>query len=311
MLSDSPLVSIVIPTFSRPNAAAEAIRTVRSQSYPHWEVIIVDDNPPESEARRETRDLVSPLADDQIHYIEHDQNRGACAARNTGVKHSRGSLIAFLDDDDLWAPSKLERQVGAMLSDESLCLCLCSISEAYRGGHRIVRFDPGNHSYHDYFLNRGSGVTCSAIMVNRLVYERVGGFDEDLESYQDLDLILRMLPLGNANSIEEPLVTYQLADSGISKNHGKKVRGIDRLLIKFDAQFETSGRDGRTHFLEDRADHLLLMGSYAPAASQYFDLVRSESKKLRYAIKGLIAVLHLGLVFRIVLRAKALAKHYR
>ena len=107
MSADLPLVSIVIPTYSRPDAAVQAIQTVRSQSYPHWEAIIVDDNPPESEARTLTRQHLSPLLSDQVHYIEHDENRGACAARNTGAEHASGSLIAFLDDDDLWAPQNL------------------------------------------------------------------------------------------------------------------------------------------------------------------------------------------------------------
>ena len=61
-------------------------------------------------------------------------------------------------------------------------------------------------------------------MIDRLVYERVEGFDEDLESYQDLDLVLRVLALGEAYSIDDPLVTYQLADSGISKNPERNKR---------------------------------------------------------------------------------------
>lgn len=311
MSADLPLVSIVIPTYSRPDAAVQAIQTVRSQSYPHWEAIIVDDNPPGSEARTLTRQHLSPLLSDQVHYIEHDENRGACAARNTGAEHASGSLIAFLDDDDLWAPQKLERQVNALLSDDSVCICLCSISEVYRGGQRVVRFNPGADSFRDYFLNRGSGVTCSAIVIDRLVYERVEGFDEDLESYQDLDLVLRVLAVGEAYSIDDPLVTYQLADSGISKNPRKKINGIDRILTKFKDEFDETGQRGRSHFLEDRADHLLLMESYAEATSQYFLLAKTERGKIRYLVKGTLAALRLRSVFRLALRLKSFIRQIR
>lgn len=305
MLGDLPLVSIIIPTFRRPEAALEAIYTVRSQSYQNWEVIIVDDNPPESKAREQTRSLLSSFVNDQIHYIEHDENRGACAARNTGVKNSSGSLIAFLDDDDLWAPEKLKRQVNALLSNNSTCICICSVLEVYREGQRIVKFDPGAESYRDYFLNRGSGVTCSAIVIHRAIYERVQGFDEDLESYQDLDLILRALALGGACSIDEPLVTYRLADSGISKNLCMKLNGIDRILTKFKVDFQTVGQRGQAKFLEDRADHLFLMGSFSEAASQYFLLAKTERQKLRYQVKGVLASMRLSSAFRVVLMVKS------
>ena len=107
------MISIIIPTYNQRGFLVGAIDSVLSQSYQDIEVIIVDDNNPNTEARRKTECLMSAYSNNpRVKYLKHDVNKNGSAARNTGFQASKGEYIAFLDDDDFWAEDKLEKQVN-------------------------------------------------------------------------------------------------------------------------------------------------------------------------------------------------------
>lgn len=108
------LVSIITPTYNCGKFITETIRSVQSQSYPNWEMIIIDDCSTDN-----TKDIVVEWmqADSRIKYHCLNTNSGAAVARNTALLHAKGRWIAFLDSDDLWSPDKLERQIGFMVSN--------------------------------------------------------------------------------------------------------------------------------------------------------------------------------------------------
>ena len=125
----SPLISIVIPTYKRPDSLKKAIDNVLKQKYTNWEIIVVDDNGLTSSPSIKSEQIVRKF--DQniiIKYIKHDINRGACAARNTGILAARGRYVAFLDDDDAWEHNKLELQVSKMLANDSAGFCFCDLT---------------------------------------------------------------------------------------------------------------------------------------------------------------------------------------
>lgn len=103
------LVSIIMPTYDCERYIAEAIRSVFSQTYSNWELIIVDDCSTDN-----TEEIVKAFTDKRIHYQRNAHNKGAALTRNEALKIAKGHYIAFLDSDDLWAPEKLERQVAFM-----------------------------------------------------------------------------------------------------------------------------------------------------------------------------------------------------
>lgn len=103
------LVSVITPTYNCGRFIAETIRSVISQSYADWEMIIVDDM-----STDDTREVVERFNDPRIRYIRLERNSGAAVARNRALREARGSWIAFLDSDDLWLPEKLERQLRFM-----------------------------------------------------------------------------------------------------------------------------------------------------------------------------------------------------
>jgi len=101
-----PKVSVIIPTYNRANFLRSAIQSVLNQTFKDFEVIVVDDASTDN-----TRQLIHEFVDDRICYIAHNKNRGGSASRNTGIESSKGKFIAFLDDDDMWMPTKLEKQL--------------------------------------------------------------------------------------------------------------------------------------------------------------------------------------------------------
>lgn len=94
--------SIIVPTFNRGYILGEAIQSILDQTYPHFELIIVDDG-----STDDTADVVGKFKDDRVHLIRHPKNAGVATARNTGIAAAQGDLISFLDSDDLWNPNKL------------------------------------------------------------------------------------------------------------------------------------------------------------------------------------------------------------
>ena len=106
MFQEFPLVSVIIPTRNRVEMLCRAVNSVLSQTFDNLECIVVDD-----ESHDNTEKVINSFEDDRLKYFRHEKNKGASAARNTGIRQSKGGLIAFLDDDDEWIATKLEKQV--------------------------------------------------------------------------------------------------------------------------------------------------------------------------------------------------------
>lgn len=237
MHSDHPLVSVIIPTYGRPVTLADAIASVRAQTYREIEIVIVDDNPPQSAAREATRVLVEGLrgGDIPVVYLGLPHNMGAALGRNEGVHASRGELITFLDDDDTYLPRKIELQVAAMGSDSDICACAMV---AIDGGRRAdyIRTHPAGSSLTEFLLN-GSAFT-PMIMVRRELFLRAGGF-LDTPRFQDHVLALRLLSKSERiKVISQPLFVHNL-HLGDRVSFSKRTR--EAFLIKHGVERSLQG----------------------------------------------------------------------
>lgn len=229
------LITVVIPTYKRAHALPKAINSVKQQSYLNWEVVIVDDNSPNSEAREQTTAAIAQFHDKRIRYICHDANKGACQARNTGLDAALGEYVAFLDDDDIWQPNKLELQVAA-LESKNADICYSDMYLEYQGRKKYFACVNQDKLYIS-LLNQGFGICTSALLVSKIAIRDVGGFDNSLPSMQDYDLLLRLSKKYNAIRIAEPLITYQLADDGISCNPISKANGHRGIIAKYESEY--------------------------------------------------------------------------
>ncbi len=104
----SPVVSVIITSYNRPELIHDAVRSVIDQTFKDYEIIIVDDA-----SNEQTQQSIESICKefDSIKYVHHTENKGLAAARNTGLSIAKGEFAAFLDDDDIWMPTKLEKQV--------------------------------------------------------------------------------------------------------------------------------------------------------------------------------------------------------
>ena len=210
-MNDNPTVSIVIPTYNRCNEVQAAISSALAQTYTNTEIIVVDDGSSDG-----TSDVLARFGS-RIRFVR-QENAGASAARNHGVRVSKGQLIAFLDSDDLWLPRKIERQVAVMqLAGHGVPCCLCNIQLAYLNGNLGSSFDL---SLLSPALEEGVWQNVLEVLATRFVLfnqavavrrdalDAVGGFDETCRFMEDHDLALRLALLGPWGFIRSPLVIW-------------------------------------------------------------------------------------------------------
>lgn len=180
-------VSVIITTYKRPNMLSNAIKSVLNQTYHNIEVIVVDDNNPESEYRKETENLMKQyLTNERIKYIKHNENKNGAAARNTGLFNSTGDVVCFLDDDDLYKPNKLELQLEYLLNNKYFDAVYCGW---YRENKTVLPKLEGDLSFE--LLSGISIVYTSTIMMWRDVAISIGGWDERFKRNQEAVFLLR------------------------------------------------------------------------------------------------------------------------
>lgn len=226
------MVSAIITTYKRPpEIVKRAAESVLNQTFKDIELLIIDDSPSSYELREAVKTMASSLGE-RVRYIQHEENRGACVARNTGLKNANGEFIAFLDDDDEWLPEKIEKQLNIITKNDDLALVYCGRYTHYTSEQRTVeqkvKFYRGN-IYGKLILDNFIGST-SFPLIRKSVLEQLGGFDINMKAAQDIELWLRIAKRHIVDYVEEPLVCYYVHEGEqITKNHRNKVDALEKL----------------------------------------------------------------------------------
>ena len=230
-------VSVVIPTRNRSALLTMTLRSVLRQQNVSLEVIVVDEA-----STDDTAAAVAALADDRIRIIRHDTPLGVSTARNRGAADARGEWLAFLDDDDLWAPDKLARQLNAARE--------AGRDWAYAGSVNILDGNvrgrpplPPNkvvEALPRYDAVPGGG---SNVIVRRTTWLRAGPFDARLRNTEDWEMWIRLATLGPPAWVCSPLVARRLHSSNSSLDITEIIRGT-RLI---EALHHTRADWGRLH----------------------------------------------------------------
>ena len=226
-----PLVSVIIPTHNRARFLAGAVKSVLEQSYQDFEIIVVDDC-----SSDHTAAMMESLGRPEIRYLRHDRQLGGAAARNTGIHHSTGEYVAFLDDDDEWYPEKLGRQMSMMLASPA------DVGGIYTGYFIVDRSNGQMRSqmvptergelYESLLAGNCIGST-SSMLLRRNCFETVGVFDERLPSFQDYDLWLRIARKYHFDCIRQPLLKYFVHGDKIWTNPQALTQGLELMLKKY------------------------------------------------------------------------------
>ncbi|MFW5433780.1 glycosyltransferase [Paenibacillus apiarius] len=212
-----PFVTIVIPFYNDP-FVGQALNSALQQTYPHFEIIVVDDG--------STRyaDRIRPYMD-RVHYLG-KANGGTASALNHGIKYASGEYIAWLSSDDMFYPDKLARQLEYMITHNAL---ICHTNFDYINAysqvtqHRAaVTFQSTEQFYESFFqFNPVNGCT---VMMKRELFQFIGTFNEALPFTHDLDLWYRAILNGiDFHFVDEPLTAYRWHGGMGTMKHGAAI----------------------------------------------------------------------------------------
>ena len=214
----APLFSVVVPCWNSLKTLPETVESVRSQTFGGWELFLADDGSTDG-----TAEWAAKLGDPRIAWVP-GEHRGRAAARNRGMARASGTWVAFLDADDLWLPTRLERTASALAGHETTGLVYGWAGVISPDGKREGELRAPIHDGPVLeALLRLNFVCTSTAMVRRSLIERIGGFDESLDYPEDWDLWLRAAEAAPGLGIGEELVLYR-SGSGFFSRHPEEVR---------------------------------------------------------------------------------------
>lgn len=218
MSKNEALVSIVMPAYNCEKYVIEAIDSVLAQTYSNWELLVIDDGSKDNTLR-----IINEFGnkDSRIKALPNDKNMGVSATRNRGIDLASGDWIAFLDSDDMWEPSKLEKQFKAAQESSAEFLFTGSSyvneeSKPFKGIFEV----PEKVSFK--MLRNQNVISCSSVLIKKKFFENIK-MEKD-EMHEDYAAWLRILKIGvTAYGVNEPLLIYRISRNSKS---GSKVKTI-------------------------------------------------------------------------------------
>jgi len=241
-----PKVSVIIPTYNRSEILKKSIGSVINQTFEDFELLVMDDGSDDN-----TQEVVRSFADKRILYARNESNLGVVGARNKAVSNSNGEYIAFLDDDDIWMPDKLERQTRLMEQSPS------SIGAIYTGFYTV---DDEINKIVKVMVPRYRGniledilyynfIATSTVLIKRECFEKTGLFDEKICYGEDFDMWIRVLEEYEFDYIKDPLVRYLIHPDRITTNYGAVIKGLEEIMNKHKSLFSLNNKAYSTNKL--------------------------------------------------------------
>lgn len=228
-------VSVILPTYNRAKTIGNAIESVLTQTVPIYELIIADDGSTDG-----TEELVKSYPDSRIRYVRAEENQGAAAARNLGLKNvsADADFIAFEDSDDCWRPEKIEHQLEAFERFPESGFCYHKIAYTMSDGRVEIVPDesitPEKKSGEIYAqLLYNNLVGCPTLLAKKSVMDAVGFFDESLKAWEDYDLALRLAKKYKALFLDEVLLDAGYSTTGVSGSAGNYMMACCLMVRKY------------------------------------------------------------------------------
>lgn len=224
---------MVIPAYNREQTIEYCLDSVLAQSFPPFEVIVVDDC-----SSDKTAAIVSNYPDSRVRCIVLERNSGAQTARNIGIREAQGQWIAFQDSDDEWLPEKLENQIEA-LAKINFPLMTVIHTDCYRHDHQtgyrtIWNLPLMQGSSILPLLLKSSGPLFPSILTSKTALEKIGFLDESVTSFQEWDTSIRLAKECQFVHIKKPLFIYHIHNGvTISKNKKRELEGYQYIIEKF------------------------------------------------------------------------------
>ncbi len=287
-------MAVVIPTFNRRDLVAQAVASVLSQTYRDLCCLVVDNGSTDG-----TRQALAAINDSRLKLVVEDRPLGGPGARNLGIAIAEGSQwVAFLDSDDVWAPTKLERQMAAIArypeARWSATACV-SVGDDLRVRHAVrLRDTPVGDSFlvssedvrtmllEDNRVPAGN----STVMAARAVLQEAGGFDAALATCDDWDLWLRIASLSPLAYVDAPLAAYRLWDGQSSSNERAFMRDAATVRARNFVDAGPMPKSFSARWEREAARRHVAAGRRLPAARSYVRAawVGADPGQLAYAV---------------------------
>ncbi len=227
--SNLPKVSVIIPAYNCENYIEQAVKSVLEQTYTDYEVIVIDDGSTDN-----TKNILSPYLD-IIQYV-YQSNQGAAKARNKGCQIAQGELLAFLDGDDFFTPNKLAEQVKVFEQDATIDLVQSGWMVVNKTGENLVDVLPWKNApelnLETWVLHKC--VRPSALMIRKICWKKVGGFDHSYPPTEDLDFVLRLALMGcKAVWVKQLHAGYRQHDCNLMSGGERVIKNTELLMNQF------------------------------------------------------------------------------
>jgi glycosyltransferase involved in cell wall biosynthesis len=229
-----PRVSVIVPAYNAAQYLPASLDSVIAQTYRDWEVIVVDDG--SSDNTQTVLASYRARLNDKIRCI-HQANRGPSAARNAGIRTARGEVIAMLDADDIWLPSRLERSVQELDRDANVGLVHARVARINQQGF-VIDEPFANRKYlagriSHYIYTRRAHIMCPTVTFRKCSVDTNGAFDETLHAAEDRDLWFRIARKFKVAYIDEILAQYRLSPASLSKDNSRMVTSDLTFVEKY------------------------------------------------------------------------------
>lgn len=229
-------VTAIITSYKRDIKIVErAVNSILKQTFSDIETIIVDDNNTDSTYSAELKELCE---EKKILYLTQGSNRGACSARNYGIKHATGGYVGFLDDDDEWLPEKIEKQLACFEKNPNVGLVYCRGNTVNEETHEVIGIYNENNirsnvTFQDLLTKDYVGST-SQPLVKKECFEKVGNFWEEQPARQDYEMWIRISRKYQICGIQDILFNHNMHEGEqISRSFDKSYRGYKNILERY------------------------------------------------------------------------------
>jgi glycosyltransferase involved in cell wall biosynthesis len=281
-MTQAPTVSVILPTYERPEFLRQAVASVQAQSWTDWELIISDDG-----SGLDTASLLDQFSrEPQVRVIRSSHQGNPGAVRNRALREARGEYVAFIDSDDLWLPPKLEEQLARLRASRD---CQWSYTEFIRINQDGVSVDyernPHRNLQEGWIFNQllelRFGIAMPTVMVKRDLLETVGGFDELQGLHEDYELWLRLALLSPVRVLKQPLACVRRHSSHFSSTGVPSLEARRRVLDKME-QLVTESQH-RAILRTERARAAAALAVLHAASGKRATTLRTLVSSLRYS----------------------------
>jgi len=255
-----PMISVILPSFKMGNFIGQALYSISSQTYPHWEVVVVDDAGPKDGTRAAVQAFANKHRKHRILYKRHKKNRGVSVARNTGIALAHGEYVALLDPDDWWEKDHLQKTMEILREHPGTGVISGPITNFQMS---TKRFEPW--PFADWMttlfpasLASNNFLQPSATVIRTEALKKVGGFDESkkLQHIEDYDLWIRLVEKGIKFGFREKITCiYRRHEKAASSDH-KKMAQLHENLVKKHKPFFLSAQRALIQYLMHKTTDL-------------------------------------------------------